>query len=171
MRNRELTPARGDNLGSLQRVLIASAATLIAVAGVAKLVSSTGSAAILDRDDPIFSISFRAVFIFVGSVEIIVAAVCFFTRSVMLHVFLLLWLASAFVAYRAGLWWIGYLKPCPCLGTLTERLHLPPVVADKIVLTMLLYLFFACSAVLFLSLKERREFGQPAGLADEKPNN
>jgi hypothetical protein len=85
------------------RCFIFSAGALILVTAVAKLVSASGTARILQMPDPIFSILFRNVFLAVGGLELIVALLCFFGKQLMLQTGLVAWLATNFVIYRLGL--------------------------------------------------------------------
>jgi len=49
-------------------------------------------------------------------------------------------LATNFVVYRVGLWWIGWHRPCGCLGNLTDLLGISPHTADTIMKLVLAYL-------------------------------
>jgi hypothetical protein len=58
------------------------------------------------------------------------------------------WLATSFVVYRLGLLWVGYHKPCGCLGSLTEALYLSPEAADASMKVVLAYLVVGSYATL-----------------------
>ena len=118
-----------------------SASVLLIITGAAKIISGFGSAKILDQSDPVFGFSMRDLFWIVGIMEAGVALACAFCRSIGLRAALVAWLASSFVLYRLALIWVGYQKPCSCLGNLTDALHISPQAADiglKVVLAYFL---------------------------------
>ena len=141
----------------LIRLFLNSAGTLVLLTAVVKLFSSFGNARILQNPDPILSISFQKIFWIVGVIELVVACICFFGKRVGLQAGLVAWLATNFVVYRLGLLWIGYHKPCPCLGNLTDALHLPPQTADTAMKIILGYLLLGSYAILFWLWKEKRK--------------
>jgi hypothetical protein len=123
-------------------------ALLLATAG-AKLVSSFGGARVLSNSDPITRLTFRNEFRLVGAVELAAALFCFFGKGIKLQTGLVAWLATTFVAYRLDLYWIGYRKPCACLGNLTDALHITPQTADTAMKIVLAYLLIGGYATLF----------------------
>ena len=127
------------------------------VTSVAKLISASGSARILQYPDPVFYISFRHVFWIVGGLELLVALVCFFGKRMGLQAGLVAWLASTFMAYRLNLVWVGWHKPCSCLGNLTDTLHISPQTADTAMKIVLGYLLLGSYAALFWLWKQRRK--------------
>jgi hypothetical protein len=132
----------------LRRFFILSSGGLLFVTAVAKLVSASGNARILQYLDPVLAIPFRNVFWSVGALEIAVALVCFFGKQEMLQAGLIAWLATNFVVYRLGLLWVGYHKPCPCLGNLTEALHISPHTGNTVLKIILAYLLIGSYATL-----------------------
>lgn len=136
---------------------IYSAAMLLLITAASKIISARGNAHILLNTDPIFLISFRHLFYVVGLLEILVAFVCLYAVKVWMRVALLAWLASGFAMYRIGLLWIGYHRPCPCLGNLTDALHISPDAADTAMKIILAYLLIGSYASLFwLGLQKRK---------------
>ena len=85
-----------------------SAGVVLLATAIAKLISSFGSARILQNPDPILAISFQHIFGFVGVVELIIALVCFFSKRIGLQASLVAWLAASFLVYRIGLVLVGY---------------------------------------------------------------
>jgi hypothetical protein len=59
------------------------------------------------------------------------------------------------VIYRIGLDWVGYHKPCSCLGTLTDSLHIPPQTADGAMKMILGYLIVGSFSTLFWLWRHR----------------
>jgi hypothetical protein len=92
----------------------------------------------------------------VGVMELVVAMLCFFSRSIQLAVSCVAWLATNFLLYRFGFAWMGYHKPCSCLGNLTDALHIPPQTADTAMKIILAYLLIGSYATLFWLWRQRR---------------
>jgi len=99
--------------------------------GVAKLWSLTGESTLLLERDPILGIKFSHLMQLAATLELGVVAVCFF-RPTVDGLLAIAWLSVMFVSYRVGLWWIGWKKPCNCLGDLTDALQISPQLADNI---------------------------------------
>lgn len=125
----------------LLRFFLLSAGLLLLLTAAAKLISACGSALVLQLPDPILGIRIRFVLCIVGTAELGLALVCIFGKRTDVGTGCVAWLATMFGVYRLGLLWIGYNKPCPCFGNVTDALHLSPEVVDvamKIVLGYLL---------------------------------
>jgi hypothetical protein len=136
-----------------------SAGGMLLLTGLAKLVSSFGSARMLQQVDPILGLSYHSLFIWIGILELIVASVCFFSKHVGLRASLVAWLATDFVVYRLGLWWIGERKPCRCMGNFTDVLHISPHAADNLMKIILAYLLIgSCITLLWLWRRNGRPF-------------
>jgi hypothetical protein len=73
-------------------------------------------------------------------VELGVAVICLFSKNQKVQAGLIALLASNFLLYRFGLYWQGYHNICPCLGSLTDSLHIPPENADIVLKIILAYL-------------------------------
>ena len=150
------------------RAFVRISALLLLATGAAKLVSSAGAAPVLDHLDPLFSISFRNVFRIVGVLEVLIAAVCFFSPWLRLQVALICWLSTSFVLYRISLHWLGHYKACSCLGTLTEALNITPETADFFMKCILAFLAIGSYAAMFW-LASRKEPAPPG--APSSPEN
>ena len=118
------------------------------ITGVAKLISAFGHAKIIDYPDPIFQVPNKYVFAFVGVIELIIAYLCFSSNRLGLAACLVAWLGSNFLLYRIGLRWINVAKPCPCLGNVTDALHIAPRTADTAMLLILTYLLVGSWAII-----------------------
>jgi hypothetical protein len=145
----------------LIRIFIISAGVLLLTVGLAKLVSASGSARILQSIDPILLISFRNVFWMVGAIELIIALICLFGKGIGLQAGLTAWLTINFVLYHFCRSWINYHKPCSCLGNLTDTLHIPPQTADMAMKIILAYLLIGSYATLFWLWRQRKKAVQP----------
>ena len=58
-------------------------------------------------------------------------------------------LATNLAVYRSALWFIGWHRPCNCLGNLADALHVPPQVADNVMKGVLAYLLIGSYGTLF----------------------
>jgi len=114
----------GRAKSSFSRSFVVSAGVILAFTGIAKAWSAFGAARLLTVADPLTGITFGHLMLVVGMVEIVIALFCFFGKSQKVALGLVAWLATNFVVYRFGLWWVGYHKPCSCLGNLTDALHI-----------------------------------------------
>ncbi|MGA4645758.1 MauE/DoxX family redox-associated membrane protein, partial [Limisphaera sp. 4302-co] len=85
----------------------------------------------------------------VGLVELVVAGVCLVGRRERLSLVLVGWLSGNFALYRLGLWWMGWKRPCGCLGHLTDALGVSPTVADRVMIGVLAYLGVGAFSGLF----------------------
>lgn len=130
-----------------------SATIILAITGIAKVISSMGSADILAITDPVFGIRFRVFFLLTGLLELgLVGFLMFSTRRV-LSAAILAWTASGFLVYRIVVWSYGSRTYCSCLGDLTERLHIKSQIADRVMLALLAYLLIGSYVVLFSSAR------------------
>jgi hypothetical protein len=151
------------------RCFMYSAGVLLLITGAAKLFSSFGTAGILQTPDPILGFTFRQVFRVVGLIELVVSVICFFRTRVDLQAALLASLAACFLVYRLGLFWLGYQKPCSCLGNPTENLHISPHAADVTMKCFAIYLLFGSCATLLNYYKVGRQV--PSSTGAEAPSD
>lgn len=118
-----------------------SAGIILLITGLSKIISACGHAKILDINDPIFSITFRSLMLAAGGIELGVAGMCLLTTKFRLSLGLVTWIATVFLIYRFGLWFIHWQRPCPCLGNLTDLLHVSPKAAGLLMAAVAIYLF------------------------------
>jgi hypothetical protein len=138
------------------RMYIWSAGGLLLITALAKLVSAFGSAHIWSMPEPLLGLSFRTTFLIVGAAELFVSMLCFVNRNVRLQLVCITWLAVNFTLYRIGLAWIGYNKPCSCMGSLTGALRLAPETGDLIMQFVLGYLLIGGCLALYLLRQTRK---------------
>jgi hypothetical protein len=119
------------------------------------LVSGLGNARILLGSDPILGLQFNHLMIVVGLLELAIASICLFGRH---HA-----LATNLLAYRWGIWWMGWHRPCSCLGNLTDTIHVSPQMADNVMKAVLVYLLIGSYGILFRQWWTNRKlaFGRP----------
>ncbi|MGA4644948.1 hypothetical protein [Limisphaera sp. 4302-co] len=126
--------------GGWVRWFVRSAGVVLLVTGLAKLWSAVGEARVLEVRDPLFGLTFGQLMLGVGLVELVVAGVCLVGQREKLSLVLVGWLAGNFALNRLGLWWLGWVRPCGCLGHLTDALGVSPTAADLVMKCVLVYL-------------------------------
>jgi len=139
------------------RFFTVSSGGLLLVTAAAKLISSSGTAEVLQLGDPLLVLPFKHVLWIVGVLELIVARACFIEKREWLQAGLIAWLATNFMLYRLGLLLIGYHKPCACLGNLIDALHVSPETADTAAKLILGYLLLGSYATLFWLWRQKRK--------------
>jgi hypothetical protein len=126
-----------------------SAGVLFLITGVAKLISGFGNSLTLLKRDPILLVQFGGLMIAVGALELVLACVCMLIRHKTLATVLIAWATTMILAYRLGLWWIGWQGPCHCLGSLTDAIHVSAEAADEIMKIVLSYILIGSYGILF----------------------
>lgn len=142
---------------SLPKGFILSAGAILVVTGIAKVWSFFGSSKLLAVADPIVGVPFGTLLLAVGLAEMALAVVCFFSQRPLLAVMLVAWLSTNFFVYRLGLSWMGWHKPCNCLGSLTDALHISPQTADNIMKVVLAYLLIGSYGLLIWHWRKRNK--------------
>jgi hypothetical protein len=118
MESKAMTAARSRyrRVVSLESLFVVVAGMPLLLTGAAKLASVGGEARILDQADPLLMLSNRQLMAAVGLIEMVLAGYLWFGREREWQLGMVAWLASSFLLYRLGLWWLGVNKPCGCLG-------------------------------------------------------
>lgn len=124
--------------------------------GLAKAFSAIGPARALDAFDPLIGIPFRQLLLLVGLAELLIAFFCVFTDKRRLSLLAVAWISTNFLVYRFGLCFIGWHRPCGCMGSLSDMLHLSPRAADNIMKGVLAYLLVGSYGILFWQWRQRR---------------
>jgi hypothetical protein len=137
------------------------AGSILALTGLAKAVSAIGPARALDVADPLIGLPFRQLLLLVGLAELLIAFFCLFTDRRRLSVLAVAWISTNFLVYRLGLWFIGWHRPCGCMGSLSDMLHLSPHAADNIMKGVLAYLLIGSCGILLWQWRQRRADGRP----------
>ena len=130
---------------------------ILAVAGGAKVWSAFGSAKLLVIQDPLLDLKFGHLMFIIGALELSVASILLLSKLRAMPTVLVAWLASSVLAYRLGLWLIGWRRPCSCLGNLTDAIHISPQLADNVMKGLLAYLLIVSYATLFWLWLQRRK--------------
>lgn len=117
-----------------------TAAVTLILTALAKLYSSTGAAKVLMVQDQLLHLGYRPLLIAVAVIEIAVALFLLKSRHETRRALALLWLSGNFLFYHFGNTLIG-VRLCPCLGRLTDRLPLPPGLADVLLQFLVIFWF------------------------------
>jgi hypothetical protein len=124
---------RDLDLERANRLCVWVSGSVLALSALFKLISGVGATRILLEADPIFGITNRQLFFWVGALEIWVVVVLVHSRSLRLKLTLVAVLSTNFLLYRAGLWWLGVRHPCPCLGNAAAWTHADPKTLDLVI--------------------------------------
>jgi hypothetical protein len=143
----------------------------LVLTGLAKVCGAIGAARALDTPDPLVGIPFRQLLLLVGLAELFIAFFCLFTDKRRFSLAAVAWLSTNFLVYRLGLWFIGWHRPCGCLGNLTDMLHISPRAADNMMKVVLAYLLLGSYAILFREGRQGRKLAAASavGAAAERP--
>jgi hypothetical protein len=148
--------------GEVRKRFYISAGVILVITGTAKIWSGLGSGAVLRMSDPLFNLQFGHLMLVAGVVELVIASACFFSKYEKLAVICLAWLSTCLLIYRLGLWWLGWHRPCSCLGNLTDALHISPQIADTAMKIVLAYLLIGSYGIL------AQKWWRRSGLAVER---
>ena len=138
----------------------------LTLTAIGKAFSAIGPARALDTPDPLVGIPFRQLLLLVGLAELLIAFFCLFTDKRRFSLLVVAWISTNFLVYRLGLWFIGWHRPCGCMGSLTDILHLSPQAADNIMKGVLAYLLIGSYGILLWEWRAAR--GAPAPLKETK---
>ena len=136
-------------LGFAAKIYVGSVQIILIFTAFAKLFSAFGNVKILAVMDPSLGISNRNLFIIAAVFELLVVACVHFCRNMRTQCLLILWLCYALIVYRISIWCEGVSKPCPCLGNLTDAIHIPSQTADMAMKIILAYMLVGSYATLF----------------------
>lgn len=132
----------------MSKVFLKLVALILCVTALAKFWSvGAGTAAILDVTDPLIGLRFRFVMLIAAVMEVCVAMMCLVRRPA-IGLAGTLWISSAFILYRIGLWSIGWHRPCSCLGDLTSALHISSQAADNMMKGVLAFMLVGSTVLL-----------------------
>jgi hypothetical protein len=132
------------------------AVVVLALTAVAKYISVSGHTRILGQADPLFGIAYRQLLLGVAILETSVVLILVFNRNNFFRLALIAWLATNFLLYRIGIWWLNPPQPCGCLGTITDALGIAPKTADRLMLWVLTILLVGSYSLLLLEWRKRK---------------
>jgi hypothetical protein len=141
----------GSSVPALARMFKASCIGLLALTAAAKLVSITGHDRLLEVNDWVLHIEYRYVMLLAACVECGIVGVLLIARDEATCGKSVLWFCALAIDYRVLHRLVGPTAMCPCLGTLTNKLNIRPIVADRIMCTILVYLLVGSALWLVFS--------------------
>jgi hypothetical protein len=128
-----------------------SCSIILTITALAKLYSLTGHAGILGLSDPLLRVSNRVLLWAAGLLELGVVAFLLLTENDMRKCACVCCLALVFTTYRLGISWLHHPQPCPCLGSITQKLGIRPETADLFLKISLAYMLLGS---IFFLVKE-----------------
>jgi hypothetical protein len=131
-----------------EKLFICVSGWLLAATGSAKLISFTEHTNNLLTTDPIMQMQFRHLFFIMGIIELVVAILCLTRMRSNLSLIAIAWLSTCLLVYRLSMHWVGWRSPCPCLGNFVDLLHIPPKLADLLMVIVVMYLLIGSYACL-----------------------
>jgi hypothetical protein len=147
-----------------------SVVLVLTITAASKVLSATGSAKILNYQNELFLIPNRYVMVLAACVEVIVIACILIIRNSPVKLYLSGVLSLVFLLYRFTMHSIGSLTPCPCLGTLTDSLHIKPETASMTLIGFAVYMLAGSVLLLvryFLLRKDQLGIDEPYSVNDE----
>jgi hypothetical protein len=134
-----------------------SAFLILSITGLAKIVASYGGVGLLQFTDPITGLNFKHLIFITGVIELLVATICIFEKYTFSGICAVAWISANLCFYRIELWRLGWHKPCSCLGSLTEPLHISSEAADTAMKIILAYLLIGSYGSLFWLWRQRKK--------------
>lgn len=137
---------------------IFSAAVILFITAAAKIFASFGTADALNTADPLLPLSNRNVFLLAGLIELALSAFLLVQDgNQRMKLSLTAWLATNYLVYRIGVWWIGAPTFCDCLGNLNSELSISPRVIYPVMLAVLVWLLAGSYGFLAFDWLTRRK--------------
>ena len=125
----------------LKSIFLYSSAIILLLTAVAKLYSASGTSRILTYPDPLLAIKYKPLMLIAALCELAVAAVVLHSRNDKLKYLSLLWISLNFALYHIGYAVLGLPQQlCPCLGHLTDSLHLNSAGVEAVLRVVVAYL-------------------------------
>jgi hypothetical protein len=106
------------------KLFIYSAGAILLAAALLRLIIAAGSTQFLSMPEPLLGIPLRYAVLLVGGLELVVALICLFGKSVKLQLCCLAWLATNFFVYQIGLFSMHVHPQTTGIGSLTDPLNL-----------------------------------------------
>lgn len=114
------------NAVALQKAFIVCSCIILLLTVFAKFFSINSSLKLLDYSDPIFGLPNRILMLIAACFEAVVILFCFLPFETKLKCALVGFSGSVFLAYRLGLFVVGFEGWCACLGNFGAPLFFDP---------------------------------------------
>jgi hypothetical protein len=147
----------------LIRKYIYSVICILLTTSLLKFGSALSNIGYLNLSDSIFSfLNMRELLIATALLEFLLAIYLIWNRNSLMSLTCIAFFSSLVVLYRIGLFWLNPAQPCPCLGRLTDWIHVSPQIANNVMKGILAYLLFSSYIMLFCSWKQQRRIAATA---------
>jgi endogenous inhibitor of DNA gyrase (YacG/DUF329 family) len=103
---------------------VKSAGAILLAAALSRFLVAIGSAQFLPLPDPALGLPLRYTVLIVGGIELLVALICLFGSQIHFQAAWLVWLATNYIVFQIGLFWMHCHPQATCIGSLTDPLHL-----------------------------------------------
>jgi len=132
-------------------LFIQSVAWTLFVTALVKLLSATGSSAVLSSVHPVFDIPHRDTYLGLGLMELVLAGLLAWLpkQDIRLGLIAMFGAIAAFYRIIASVWNVSE-AVCPCLGSAFLWLHVPPEVLENIAKALLGYMLLGSGFFLWL---------------------
>jgi len=141
-----------NTIAQIESYFVRSVSVILAFTCVAKTASSFGHATVLRIPNEALPLTNAQAMQAAAALECVVLVILAFVGRVETRLAAILWLCSVFAVYRVGAAIMtGSQSTCPCLGSLTEKLHIAHATANAIMAALLSYMF--AGALMFLVLR------------------
>lgn len=133
----------------LVRSFIYSAGAILLAAALERFLIATGNARVLSWPEPMLGIPMRPAVLMVGGLELVTALICLFGKNIRLQIAWLAWLATNFIVFQIGLFWMHYHPQAACIDSLTDPLILARGTTGIIISFLPFYLLVGSYAAVF----------------------
>jgi hypothetical protein len=127
-----------------------------------KLYSTSGSAKILDLPEALLPMTNRHAMLLTGLLELLTSLGLIFGKQNIPKLISIAWLGSNFVLYRAASLLLVVGKPCPCLGSMTEKIPVSPLLMELVLRSVVIYLILG-SFLFLIGLRRAHRQAIPQG--------
>lgn len=142
------------------KLFVYSAGLILVVLAIAKVVMILDAGKVQTLADPIFQVPFQSLMWIASIIELSIGGWCLSRTANAQKVAAIAWAGTIFLSYRLGLWWVGYEKPCSCLGSLTTSLGITLEMSDLVAKTILAYLLIGSYSTIFAILALPKELAR-----------
>ncbi len=151
------TPKPGQWAQRITAAFLFSAATILLVTALLKIVGTTQASAFFNDRAPLLEfLTTRELMLVAAALELTIVVLILLHRSTTFRLWLVLWLTTLFTIFRLGLWAIGFKGYCPCLGGVVKWFLSNRAGTDRGLELLLAYFGFASVYCLILEKRNRK---------------
>lgn len=105
-------------------MFVKSAGFVLLMAALSRFLIALEPVPFLLLPDPALGIPLRYSLLVAGGIELLFALICLFGKNIYFQTGWLVWLATNYVVFQIGLFWMHCHPQATCVGSLTDPLHL-----------------------------------------------